>query len=217
MAVVQATCGYGCGLNSLAFVEAYLADEPDLWWARTDVCRDFADALLAAVDAKARPGDVVATITAHYKFAHAGGFDGAFVAALRDRVRSKGASFLLLGDGPYLNDFGFNCKTEETRRNCDTTRADARPDLFDDAEAFYADLARDDPGTWFFPVFDLLCDGDACGALVPGTATVAVTDKGHWTTAASLYLAPFLHCFLRDAGILPADDDRPRPPPPNCR
>ena len=205
--VVQATCGYGCGLNSVGFVEAYLDNDPaDLWWARTDVCADFAAKLLAAIRERARAGDVVATITAHYKFEFAGGHDETFLRDLRATVRGAGATLLLLGDGPYLSDHGFNCKTPETEGRCDATRADARPPGFDAAEAFYEELARDE-GTLFFPVFDLLCDGGRCRARIPGTSTVAVTDKGHWTTAASLYLAPFLHCFLVDAGVLPAEDD----------
>lgn len=208
MSVVQATCGYGCGLNSKAFVDAYLDDEPDLWWVRRDSCDHFTRALLDVVDARVRPGDVVATITANYKYAHARSYDADFVLDLEARVHARGATLLLLGDGPYLKDFGFNCKTDATAADCDTPRQDAEPEFFRDVETFYENLADGHADTLFFPVFDLFCADDLCRAYIPGTDTVAVTDKGHWTTASSLYLAPFLHCFLQDAGILPLRDDR---------
>ena len=204
-AVVQATCGYGCGLNSAAFIGAYLAEEAVLGGGWPDACDHFRNALLEAIG-RVRPGDVVATVTAAYKFPLAGHFDGAFLAGVEAMVHDRGATLLILGDGPYLKDHGFNCAAPETSADCDTPLDDAVSPLAREAAAFYDARAAAAPGrTLHFPVVDLLCEGGLCRAAVPGTATVAVTDKGHWTTAASLYLAPFLHCFLLDAGLVDAD------------
>lgn len=49
-----------------------------------------------------------------------------------------------------------------------------------------------------------LCDPstDACGPYVPGTSTVGWYDEGHLSTAGSLYLAPFVNCYLEGRGLL---------------
>ncbi len=56
--------------------------------------------------------------------------------------------------------------------------------------------------TW---TYARLCDANTntCGASVPGVPqTIAWYDRHHLSTAGSLYLAPFLHCFLTDRGLL---------------
>ena len=55
------------------------------------------------------------------------------------------------------------------------------------------------PVSWFY---DKLCTATTCGATVPGTDTVAYLDTNHLSTAGSLYLAPFLNCYLASEGLL---------------
>ena len=54
----------------------------------------------------------------------------------------------------------------------------------------------------FDRALDLLCDGSTCGHRIPGTTTAAIVDRDHWTGEGSLFLAPFLACFLEDLGLL---------------
>ena len=55
------------------------------------------------------------------------------------------------------------------------------------------------PVSWFY---DRLCTASSCGVNVPGTSTAAYLDQNHLSTAGSLYLAPFMNCFLSDQGLL---------------
>ena len=55
------------------------------------------------------------------------------------------------------------------------------------------------PSSW---VWDKLCDTNTCGPAVPGTTTVAWVDMQHLSTTGSLYLGPFLHCWLSENGVL---------------
>ena len=57
------------------------------------------------------------------------------------------------------------------------------------------------PPSW---MYDKLCTDTTCGAEVPGTHTIAFVDQNHLSTAGSLYLGPFLNCFLHDSGLLSA-------------
>ena len=71
------------------------------------------------------------------------------------------------------------------------------------AEAAWAGLGD----VAFFRAFDLFCADGVCGAQIPGTDVLGVVDYGHLTTAGSLYVAPFLSCFLD--GVLGAAPDPP--------
>ena len=74
------------------------------------------------------------------------------------------------------------------------------------AEAAWAGLGD----VAFFRAFDLFCAGGVCGAQIPGTDVLGVVDYGHLTTAGSLYVAPFLTCFLEARNLsaaVPADRD----------
>ena len=65
------------------------------------------------------------------------------------------------------------------------------------AEAAWAGLGD----VAFFRAFDLFCAGGVCGAQIPGTDVLGVVDYGHLTTAGSLYVAPFLTCFLESRNL----------------
>ena len=54
----------------------------------------------------------------------------------------------------------------------------------------------------FSGAFDALCGAETCDHRVPGTSTVAIVDRSHWTTEGSLYVAPFLACWLEGEGLL---------------
>ena len=55
------------------------------------------------------------------------------------------------------------------------------------------------PPSW---LYDKLCSATTCGAVVPGTNTVSYYDQNHLSTAGSLFLAPFLNCYLRQMGLV---------------
>ena len=49
-----------------------------------------------------------------------------------------------------------------------------------------------------------LCDpmSNTCGPYIPGTTTLAWFDARHLSTAGSLYLGSFVHCWLGEQGLL---------------
>ena len=53
-------------------------------------------------------------------------------------------------------------------------------------------------------VFDKLCDAASgmCGPTVPGAEAFAWRDEWHLSTAGSMHLAPFFHCFLSEHGVI---------------
>ena len=51
-------------------------------------------------------------------------------------------------------------------------------------------------------LFEPFCVGAICYGVVPGTTTVAYYDDDHVNTAGSIYLAPFINCFFRSAGLI---------------
>ena len=128
---------------------------------------------------------------------------------------------------PYLRGRGKHCVQPEMLANCATnssesvwyyctarraargtcTKTDARS-LHFALDAMYAQLASDFGGTvTYLPpswMYDKLCTETTCGAEVPGTHTIAFVDQNHLSTAGSLYLGPFLNCFLHDSGLLSA-------------
>ena len=178
-----------------ALGSSWVLDDCDAWVSR----------VAAFLDEVLRPGDVVATTTANWKYDVADDVDYDFVAELSARVHARGATFLVLGDVPLLyGTFGVNCASPETRRDCDLDQGLARPAKQDDAETAWTALRT----AKFFRTFDLFCDAGTCGAYAPGTDVLAVVDYGHLSTAGSLYVAPFLSCFLEAEGLV-------SPPPPD--
>ena len=69
----------------------------------------------------------------------------------------------------------------------------------DESSAVAYNLLARDESTYFFDTRSLLCTDDGhCGATVPGTSTLAFFDDHHITTAAAMYLWPFL-CSMFEA------------------
>jgi len=56
---------------------------------------------------------------------------------------------------------------------------------------------------YFFDPRDLFCDDSTCGAMIPGTRTLAIGDGEHLTIEGSIYVWPFLCLFLSKQGLLP--------------
>lgn len=156
----------------------------------------------------------------------------AFLRRAASMVRRKNATLLLLADVPFLRRKGSKCLTPETFADCETPRDDAawfpgqehmrawhQNAELDEAElakgralhaaadAMHAQVAAEFgpttvrylPPSWWR---DRMCTTDACGAMVPGTQTALYYDTNHLTPAGSLYLGPFLNCYLRETGLL---------------
>ena len=197
--VVHASCGHGCGVHSLDFHEKFFA-HPDTTLERdADECYAFVEALRVVLSDQLRPGDVVSLITANYKYDLVGHYDAELIEELTALVASKGATLVVLGDGPLLKEFGFQCATPgRDAEACATPYDDAAGALRQSAEAAF----REAGALVFNQTLDLLCRDGICDHRVPGTDTVGIVDTGHFTTEGSLYLAPFLACFLERAGLL---------------
>ena len=164
-----------------------------------------ARARTARVDATSRrpgpaqvlaPGDVVAWAGDYDKHDRVGRVDVAFADALVAVARGRGADVVALGDGPRLREHGFACVRGDG--DCATPRAEAAGALRGAAEAAFAAAGA----RVFSGAFDALCGAETCDHRVPGTSTVAIVDRSHWTTEGSLYVAPFLACWLEGEGLL---------------
>ena len=104
-----------------------------------------------------------------------------------------------------LKELGFNCLDDPAA--CATPYDDAAGAAakWDVAGAlrYSAEAAFRDAGALVFnETLDLLCAGGVCDHRVPGTDTVGIVDTNHFTTEGSLYLAPFLACWLERVGLL---------------
>ena len=174
-----------------------------------------------ALDAQMQVGDVLALVTAEWKFPHQTYIDlqRDFLRSIAQLAQRKGVKLLLVGDVPYLKDRGENCLTSQTVANCDTPRGESvwyywpanrrEPNavaLHQAVDAMHTQVAAEYPSTvTYLPVswfYDKLCTATSCGAVVPGTSTLAYLDANHLSTAGSLYLAPFMNCYLSDQGLL---------------
>ena len=102
----------------------------------------------------------------------------------------------MLSSGPRLRTRGWQCRGDPSP--CATDRAASGGALRYPAEAAAAGAGA----LVFNETLGLLCDGDVCDHRVPGTETISIFDRDHLTTEGSLYLAPFLACFLERAGLL---------------
>ena len=200
--LAHATVGHGCGFNSYAFMQASgLMPAPMLSRCQTAL-NDF----WAALQAQVRPGDAVLVATAAWKYASIPGGDPFDLAHLREvgaLCQARNASLVILGDSPQLLEWGARCTTNASRGSCQRPRADLVATHVSADDAFAA-LVTEEPGTTFhFKIMDLFCQSQLCGAHIPGTSTMAIADRDHWTFEGALYVAPFFACFLDRNGLLP--------------
>lgn len=201
----------GCGRTCNRITEIHYESAAPTWVA----------SVTAGLEAQLRPGDVLALTTAEWKLPHQTYIDAqeAFLRSVAAMTQRRGATLLLVGDVPYLQERGQNCLTPGTLGNCATNRSVAiwyhwpvhrrlsnALELHQSIDAMHARIAADFgssvvylPTSW---MFDRLCTATTCGANVPGTNTLAFIDQNHLSTAGSLYLGPHLNCYLHDQGLI---------------
>ena len=196
-------------------------------WARymrqtyvSSSCSTWNSMLNSVLSAQLRPGDILAVTVAELRFPYQEWID-AHAAYLRQLARlcaTYSATLLIVADVPMLRAQGNLCLTPASLPTCDTPLHDAVAvdwDLHEAMEEAYAALERSEPNvvfansTW---MYGLLCDvhgsdprnngAAVCSAAVPGTTAPMYIDTHHLNTQGSLYLAPFIECFLRERGLL---------------
>jgi len=120
-------------------------------------------------------------------------------------VTARDATMILLGDQTPLAKPGLRCVS--TSFNQDDVSKCSRTVQWSN---FYGRHFRDQmkvleqawPNVYFFDPRALFCTAQACGAMVPGTHTLATGDLDHLTVEGSYYLWPFLCSFLHKKGLL---------------
>merc|ERR1712008_297270 len=120
-------------------------------------------------------------------------------------VSARNATMILLGDQTPLRKKGLSCvpTTFDPNAGSDCARTVEWSD-------FYGRHLREQMNileqAWhnvhFFDPRALFCTEQACGAMVPGTHTLAIGDQDHLTIEGSYYLWPFLCSFLHGKGLL---------------
>ena len=141
-----------------------------------------------------------------------------YLRQLAQRCATYSATLLIIADVPMLRERGLQCLTPTSLPLCDTPLHEAVAvdwDLHEAMDKAYAALELSEPNvayansTW---MYGLLCDVHgsdprsngtaACSAAVPGTTESMYLDTNHLNTQGSLYLAPFIECFMRERGLL---------------
>jgi hypothetical protein len=126
--------------------------------------------------------------------------------ALQRLATRRGASLLLFGPLVILPVPGPKCVPTsfdpQAFRACEVLQEEEvkTHNTLNDALTELGGLTR----TYLFSYHDLMCDGQLCGAFIPGTNILAYRDQMHLTQAASHYLAPFLCKFLTTHGLMPS-------------
>ena len=132
----------------------------------------------------------------------------AFLGTIATLAKSRGAHLVLLGDTPSVR-AGHTCVTSAGRYEtmCDQPANRALLSSYSGARSFdemYARVAlAHAPNAHAVRLVHLFCDQAAtCGASIPGTHTIGIGDDSHLTLEGSMYVAPFLACFLEGKGLL---------------
>jgi len=174
-----------------------------------------------------KPGDIVAIGYASWKFSPAlikpGGFHGSFhdldkylelIHHWSNYTKRHGASVLVLGDPTVMKERGLLCVPSSFNPDAGAKCARTRKWGTFYNRKFRAKLRelldKVVSNAYFFDSRDFLCDGSMCGAMIPGTRTLAMGDQEHLTIEGSVYLWPYLCSFLNKHGLLPyqtPDDD----------
>jgi hypothetical protein len=228
-AVVWTAIGAGCGYLAAPVIarefecfdcqcgdcdcESY--NSADCWGASDQVplCRSYIDSATRAMEQNLQPCDIVVV---HHQRAKWGLVGSAryhaqmeFLRNVQLMVQGKGAKLVIIGDVMGLPaeadycipsemspDAGDRCKVQTTPQEVDA--------LADHVSG--RELAQEE-GTFFMPIVSHFCDEDltSCGAIIPGTETMAYHDDEHLSTAGALYLWPFLCDFFSSNGLLGTD------------
>jgi hypothetical protein len=201
----------GCGNMCNRMTSNHYASGAPAWTA----------GVLASLEAQMVPGDVLAIVTAEWKFPHTDYIDTqeAFLRTVAQMVQRTSTKLLLVADVPYIQERGENCLTPATVANCETNRSEAvwynwplhrrranAMALHLAVDAMHARIAAEYssvvsylPPSW---MFDRLCTSTTCSATIPGTSTISYHDQNHLSTAGSLYLGPHLNCFMHDNNLI---------------
>jgi hypothetical protein len=138
-----------------------------------------------------------------------GKLQGANVAAaqkeyyreLQALVQSRDARLVLIGDIGELPQRGPHCaQSEWLEEECEMDLHEVEQQVSLEKQ-IYSELAQAS-GTYYFPLHQLMCQNNRCGAFIPNSDTLLYGDSDHMTTEASLYLWPFLCAFFQDNGLL---------------
>ena len=203
--IVWAAMGGGCGFVNIPEMQQTF-DAMDECERHCPLCQAYNEAVFEALQNQLQPCDVVVVHNHREKFYGFGLINA--LTALQNVVKAKGASLVILGDTPTLPARGTYCIDSPTSPDASERCAyvwDA-PDSpmlgdkqSDESSAVAYNLLAQDESTYFFDMRSLLCTDDGhCGATVPGTSTLAFFDDHHITTAAAMYLWPFL-CSMFEA------------------
>lgn len=175
--------------------------------------RLYCAAVQKAINKHLRSGDVLVITFATWRFSpykldkfRTGSLQNVrdYVSVLKywhSLVSVQNATMILLGDQTPLKKAGVSCVPTFTRNRC------ARTVGWSD---FYGRHFRKQinaleqawPNAHFFDPRSLFCTEQVCGAMVPGTQTLAIGDQDHLTVEGSYYLWPFLCSFLHEKGLL---------------
>jgi len=182
----------------------------------SDYCRRVGDRIATLL----KPGDIIAISFASWKMTPVlvppAGFKGSFdsmekyVSLIRwwsNEANKSGASVLVLGDQTVMKDQGLFCIPSSFNPDAGAKCARTRKWGTYFAAKFRAKLREllDTvvSNAYFFDARDLFCGDLYCGAMIPGTRTLAIGDQEHLTIEGSTYLWPFLCSFLSKQGLLP--------------
>jgi len=186
----------------------------------------YCDRIKRSIWQSLRPGDIVAMSYGAWRFTpipEAAGRRGSlssvekYVSTLQgwhQLVASRNASLLVLGDQTPLRRPGIACAPAKISPGLRLSATLAQSRLCG-RSAHWSELygkhlrgeLRKLEAIWpksahFFDPRRLFCGKGTCGALVPGTRTLAIGDKEHLTIEASFYMWPFLCSFFEDRGLL---------------
>jgi hypothetical protein len=172
-------------------------------------------AVLSSITRNLRSGDVLVLAFATWQFSPAqmkgksGSLENVKEYALvlknwHRLVSARNATMIMLGDQTPLKADGFMCVPTSFDQNAD--RRCARTVEWSN---FYGKhfrnqmnaLEQEWHNAYFFDPRALFCTEQSCGAMVPGTHTVATGDDEHLTIEGSYYLWPFLCSFLQEKGL----------------
>ena len=228
--VVWAAAAFNCGFlpdTAIEVVTVKDQEDPDV---RRKLCQVFNREVKRALIDFVQPCDIVVLQMHGWSVTDDATYDGKYVfdgdggnspnglrAAVFDNIRilnrqmtGKGASMVLMGDIHTIPYEGPLCaRSAAAASQCEISRADVRTQTAVE-RSFYTSLANEDPTnrTFYMPLDHLLCDlsgshpGRECGALVPGTHTLAFIDTNHLNSAGALYLWPFICDFFEKHRLL---------------
>jgi len=178
--------------------------------------QSYCTALLEAIKKNLRSGDVLLLSFAIWQFSpYKVGMDSGSLENVHEYacvlnkwhrlVSARNATMIMLGDPTPSKQPGLSCVPTASSPNAGSLCA--RPVEWSD---LYGRHLREQlhilEQAWhdvhFFDPRALFCTEQACGAMVPGTHTLAIGDYEHLTIEGSYYIWPFLCSFLQDKGIL---------------